>query len=140
MNIEIASLLLEMTLNQFLIFEVCAFTLFQVKPRILHIVSSLFLISTLLFVQIGVNFFHHNHDVHVNKKITAPLKAGQAAVQKHDEHCKVCSIDFFNHVFVTNAVYFEGQLFFTSYEEHFSFVVKHAIVSFTQGRAPPTLL
>jgi hypothetical protein len=111
-----------------------------VKLRILPITSSAFLISALLFTQVGVNFFHRNHDVHENKSITAPLKAGQAAVQKHDEHCRVCSIDFFNHAFVSTTVIFAEHLFSTEFKKQYCRSVQQIVVSYTQGRAPPALL
>src|SRR5579885_2274222 len=90
--------------------------LLTLNSRTPHIASSFFLIGTLLFAQIGVNFFHRNHDVHQNKSITAPLKAGKASVQKHDEHCKVCSIDCFNHVFVASTLVFAELQFSVSLE------------------------
>jgi hypothetical protein len=108
-----------------------------VKSRILYIVSSVFLIGTLLFAQIGVNFFHNNHDVHQNKSITAPLKAGEAGVQKHDEHCKVCSIDFFNHVFVSSTLFFTNHQFAANPTKPVVCLVKCTFISFSQGRAPP---
>ena len=114
--------------------------LLPLKSRILYIVSSVFLIATLLFAQIGVNFFHNNHDVHQNKSIIAPLKAGEAGVQKHDEHCKVCSIDFFNHAFVASTQLFTAHQFASSQKKPVVFQVESRLVSFSQGRAPPTLL
>ncbi len=113
--------------------------LFSLKSRILYIASSAFLIGTLLFAQIGVNFFHNNHDVHQNKSITAPLKAGDAGVQKHDEHCKVCSIDFFNHAFVASTPFFTTDLFTAHQENAVVYQVESTLVSFSQGRAPPVL-
>jgi len=107
------------------------------KLRILHIASSVFLIGTLLFAQIGVNFFHNNHDVHQNKSITAPLKAGKASVQKHDEHCKVCSIDFFNHAFVASTLFFADYLFAADRVKTAISYVEHTFISFSHGRAPP---
>lgn len=111
--------------------------LIRLKSRILHIISSVFLISTLLFAQVAVNFFHRNHDVHENKSITAPLKDGAAGVQKHDEHCKVCSVDFFNHAFVGNDLILTDHSFSSIYKKQIIDLKSHAFVSFSQGRAPP---
>ncbi|MBI3483084.1 MAG: hypothetical protein HY015_08955 [Bacteroidetes bacterium] len=110
------------------------------KSRIINIVSSAFLIGTLLFAQIGVNFFHRNHDVHENKSVTAPLKGGTAGVQKHDEHCKVCSIDFFNHAFISTILVFAVSLFPSDYKEQLSVSAEHNFISFAHGRAPPVSL
>src|SRR6185369_7637995 len=107
------------------------------KSRLLHIVSSAFLISTLLFAQVAVNFFHNNHDVHENKSITSPLKNGTAGVQKHDEHCKVCSVDFFNHAFVANDLILANPSFSSDYKKQIIDFTSHAFVSLAQGRAPP---
>jgi hypothetical protein len=111
--------------------------LYALKSRLLHITSSVFLIGTLVFAQVAVNFFHNNHDVHQLKSITKPLKDGAAGVQKHDEHCKVCAIDFFNNAFVASSPLIFNQLFFNSHEEQFSFSFALIAVPYSQGRAPP---
>ncbi|MBS1681931.1 MAG: hypothetical protein JST48_09480 [Bacteroidetes bacterium] len=110
-----------------------------VKGRILYSVSSAFLIGALCFAQIGVNFFHRNHEVHQNKSITAPLKGDRAAVQKHGEHCKVCAIDFFNHSFVgSESIHFVLPLFnLNQYQAHVAHELTYS--SFAQSRAPPSL-
>lgn len=109
------------------------------QKRLFHIASSIFLIANLLFAQVAVNFFHRNHDVHENKSITVPLKAGEASVQKHDEHCQICSVDFFNHAFISTS----GLVFvlnsFETLISHCHFDIELPFVIFSQGRAPPTL-
>ncbi|MGC4022379.1 MAG: hypothetical protein QM734_10730 [Cyclobacteriaceae bacterium] len=109
------------------------------KNRSAHIFS-LFLISVLMFAQVGVNFFHRNHDVHDNKSITAPLKGDKAAIQKHDEHCKVCSIDCFNHAFVHEELAVNTQALFADYSRALVVIFVFNLPSFIQGRAPPTPL
>jgi len=85
---------------------------------------------------VAVNFFHKNHDVHELKSVSTPLKDGAAGVQKHDEHCKVCSIDFFNQAFIPSThLTFDHQAFIT-HEAHFSFCIERIAVSYSQGRAP----
>jgi hypothetical protein len=86
---------------------------------------------------VAVNFFHRNHDVHENKSITAPLKDGAAGVQKHDEHCKVCSVDFFNHAFVGNDLFLTNHSFTSDHKKQIIVLISHAFVSLAQGRAPP---
>ncbi|MBS1508078.1 MAG: hypothetical protein JSS79_15665 [Bacteroidetes bacterium] len=107
------------------------------KFRALPFASAVFLIGSLLFVQVGVNFFHKNHDVHQLKSVTAPLKDGAAGVQKHDEHCQVCSIDFFNNAFVTTSSLFFDEVLFPSPEEHFVVSIELISLSFSKGRSPP---
>ena len=86
-----------------------------------------------------MNFFHRNHDVHENKSITSPLKNGAAGVQKHDEHCKVCSVDFFNHAFVGNDLILANHSFSSDYKKQIIDFTSHAFVSLSQGRAPPII-
>jgi len=107
------------------------------KSRALHIISSFFLIGSVLFAQVAVNFFHNNHDVHQLKSISVPLKDGAAGVQKHDEHCKVCSIDFFNHAFIPSALLTFDHPIFSSHEVQFNFNTERVTVSYSQDRAPP---
>jgi len=107
------------------------------KSRTLHIFYSAFLIGSLLFAQVAVNFFHNNHDVHQLKSVSVPLKDGAAGVQKHDEHCKVCSIDFFNHAFIPSAHLTFDHPVFNAQETTLSFRVERIAVSYSQGRAPP---
>jgi hypothetical protein len=94
----------------------------------------MFLIGSLLFAQIAVNFFHNNHDVH-QTKIT-PLKSGDA-VQKHDEHCKVCAIDFFNHAFIPSLLLTVEHPVFNAHQVQFASPVERITTSYSQGRAPP---
>jgi len=107
------------------------------KSRALHIVSSAFLIGSLLFAQVAVNFFHNNHDVHQLKSVSVPLKDGAAGVQKHDEHCKVCSIDFYNHAFIPTTLLTFDRPVFNTYEVQHNFSIERITVSYSQGRAPP---
>jgi hypothetical protein len=107
------------------------------KSKSLHIITSVFLIGSLLFAQVAVNFFHHNHDVHQLKSVSVPLKDGAAGVQKHDEHCKVCSIDFFNHAFIPSALLTFDHPIFSSHKVRFDFHIERIVVSYSQGRAPP---
>jgi hypothetical protein len=104
---------------------------------VLHIVSSAFLIGSLLFAQVVVNFFHRNHDVHQLKSISIPLKGGAAGVQKHDEHCKVCAIDFFNHAFIPSTLLTFDHPVFNAHKATISFSAERFALAYSQGRAPP---
>jgi hypothetical protein len=112
--------------------------LYTLKPRVLHIVSSAFLIGALAFAQVAVNFFHNNHDAHQVKSITEPLKGGTSGLQKHGEHCKVCAIDFFNNAFITSSFQIFDHPVLLIHEAQFSFSIARIIISYSQGRAPPT--
>jgi hypothetical protein len=72
------------------------------KINTAHTVISFLLIAILAFSQVGINFFHSRHDEHSSQG--KPVK--HSAVHQHRDHCKVCSIDVFNHVFVAGALSF----------------------------------
>jgi hypothetical protein len=112
----------------------------MLKSRALHTVSSLFLIGSLLFAQVAVNFFHNNHNVHQLKSVSVPLKDGAAGLQKHDEHCKVCAIDFFNHAFIPAVLATFDHPVFNSHQVQFSICVERIAISYSQDRAPPVSL
>jgi len=107
------------------------------KSKAIHIITSFFLIGSLLFAQVAVNFFHHNHDVHQLKSVSVPLKDGAAGVQKHDEHCKICAIDFFNHVFIPSTLLTFDHPVFNTPKTTLNLSADLVAVSYSQGRAPP---
>jgi hypothetical protein len=99
-----------------------------------YIVSHYFLIASLLFGQVAVNFLHSKHDAHERVIL---LPDGQHGVQKHGEHCKVCSLDIlFNLLFQASTpispLPFQGALV-----PKLELNVKFLRVSLSQGRAPP---
>jgi hypothetical protein len=107
-----------------------------VRKSFLHIISSAFLISSLLFTQLAINFFHRNHDVHeVKSALSKPNSSPE--FNKHDEHCKLCSIDFFNHAFDhhqgTDLAISGGEIHYVVSEVS---VLSSAIYHF-KSRAPP---
>jgi len=72
------------------------------KNNFNHIVISSSLIALLVFSQVGVNFLHSRHD-----EYSSPGKpAKHVTVQRHGTHCKVCSMDVFNHAFVSETIIF----------------------------------
>jgi len=111
--------------------------LYTLKARALQIVSSIFLIGALVFAQVVVNFFHNNHNVHQLNSVSVPLKDGAPGVQKHDEHCKVCSIDFFNHAFIPPTHVTFRHPVFNPQEVQFNFGLERLAGSYSKGRAPP---
>jgi hypothetical protein len=102
-----------------------------------HIIAGV-LISVLAFSQVGLNFFHSKHLEHgpVTGISIEDLPPGDA-VQQHDEHCKVCSLDFAGKLYTQ-----PNSLLFPSFdEEHLSAVQKEGdaltVASFNRDRGPP---
>jgi hypothetical protein len=112
----------------------------KLKSRTIHIFSSLSLIVALLFTQVGATFYHSNHDVHLNKSITKPLEKGKAGLQKHDEHCKLCSIDFFHQALISSSLLLPATRCAIVLNELSSPGIKQSLTSFLKGRAPPLQL
>ena len=110
----------------------------SVRKSVLPIISSAFLISSLLFTQLAVNFFHRNHDVH-EVKCTVSKPNASPEFNKHDEHCKLCVIDFFNHSFDQASVIlfavFEDETHYTVSD----FSIHSFLLSYFKGRAPPAV-
>jgi hypothetical protein len=107
-----------------------------VKKSGLHIISSVFLISSLLFTQLAVNFFHRNHNVHEIKAAASKPNA-TPEWHKHDEHCKLCSIDFFNHSF-DNPPVILFSVFTDATQYGFCQFSSHSVsLTYFKGRAPP---
>ncbi len=93
-----------------------------------------------MFAQVGATFFHNNHTVHLSKEITKPLENGKAGLQKHDEHCKLCAIDFYHQALVPVPLSLAPPSFQTANIVISYFNFKQSIGCFCQGRAPPILL
>jgi hypothetical protein len=92
------------------------------------------LIVNLLFSQFAVNLFHDRHDVH---EPAIELEKGQSAVQKHGEHCKVCSLDIVFNLLANPFRQLESPQQQSSQPTIFNVAVKLISVSFSQDRAPP---
>jgi hypothetical protein len=109
-----------------------------VKKSVFHIISALFLISSLLFTQLAVNFFHRNHNVH-QVKAKDSVKNDRAELNLHGDHCKVCTIDFFNHAFVNSELRESSFVFSVNPIASVSSRFEEALSFSSQGRAPPAL-
>lgn len=69
--------------------------------KFLSHITSLLLISVLAFSQVGLNFFHTEHLEHSSIiKALYELPPKGDVVQQHNEHCKVCSVDFFGKLYI----------------------------------------
>ncbi len=106
------------------------------KSKALHIAFRFLLIANLLFSQFAVNLFHDRHDVH---EPAIELQKGQSAVQKHGEHCKVCSLDIVFNLLANPFNQLESPQQLSNQPTAFSVTVKLILVSFSQDRAPPFL-
>jgi hypothetical protein len=101
-----------------------------------HIALVTLLLSSLLFGQLAVNLLHDNHDFH---EAVAQAQKGDS-LQKHGEHCKVCSLDivlnllFNEHVARNTPDQKDRFLPFSKTNELVVFA------SYSQGRAPPAFL
>ena len=108
----------------------------QLNNRRLHIILSGFLIANLVFSQIVINLLHDRHDAH---EATIESQGGKASIQKHGEHCKVCSLDLLFNLFKSTLFQFEIQ------QQRSLLIISRAVnekstlVSFSQDRAPPVL-
>lgn len=91
------------------------------------------LAASLLFNQVGINFFHGKHDAHeVQQKQT-----DQAQLHKHGDHCKVCALDtLFN-------LFFEPSGDFGFHQSNEVWLAFYAVnaklvgILLSQDRAPP---
>ncbi len=97
-----------------------------------HIVLLCLLATTLLFNQVGLNYFHDAHKAHQEV-----VKSDKAQLLKHDEHCKICGLDTLFHL------YFEKPAQFYSFRTINVLAIARAqeLVSIpvanSRGRAPP---
>ena len=104
------------------------------KRKTLHITFRLLLNANLLFSQFAINMFHDRHDVH---EPAIELQKGESALQKHGEHCKVCSLDIVFNLLTDPFIQLESPPQETIQTTAFNVAVELISVSFSQGRAPP---
>jgi hypothetical protein len=96
--------------------------------------ATIFLLLTLLFSQVAVNFFHTDHTEHT---LIKQIPTSQDTLSPHGEHCDVCAVDFLH-----GLVFQENQTFF--FAAHSSNAVISFASSFSEidltlssSRAPP---
>ncbi len=93
-----------------------------------------FLLLTLLFGQVAVNFFHTDHREH---SLLNQIPSDQETLSPHGEHCDVCLVDFLH-----GLVFQENQTFFFaahSSDAAISFASSFSEIDLTlsSSRAPP---
>jgi hypothetical protein len=106
----------------------------SLKKKSIHIAIRCLLIVNLLFSQFAVNLLHDRHDVH---EPAIELHKGEAAIQKHGEHCKVCSLDIVFNLLSDPFVQLESPGHELSNASVFNAEVELISISFSQDRAPP---
>lgn len=102
--------------------------------RRLLAIASFLLIGSILFGQIGVDFMHDPHNAHEK---TVKLDGPHKTIQKHGEHCKVCSIDLFINLFVENDTTTPSREMSSTTIATDPFNHGFVFSTPTRGRAPP---
>ncbi|HTJ48769.1 MAG TPA: hypothetical protein VL443_04880 [Cyclobacteriaceae bacterium] len=87
-----------------------------------------------MFSQIVINLLHDDHNF---CKPTVEFQKGQTSIQKHAERCKVCSLDIVFNLFDNASTHYDVSPLKDSLIVSLEDNVKHILVSFAQGRAPP---
>jgi hypothetical protein len=101
-----------------------------------HIAIATLLLSSLLFGQLVVNLLHDRHDYH---EVVSHSQNGDS-LQKHGEHCKVCSLDVLSNLLFSELdapATHQHKNSFHSFSKTNELLV---FVSYSQGRAPPAFL
>jgi len=104
------------------------------KKKALHIAFRFLLIANLLFSQFAVNLFHDRHDVH---EPSIELQKGESAIQKHGEHCKVCSLDIVFNLLSDPIILLQDPSLGIDQPTSLNVEAEPISFSFSQDRAPP---
>jgi hypothetical protein len=107
-----------------------------VRKKTFHTALFCFLGLGLLFNQVGLHFFHDQHEAH--EWLSAP--ADQAQYHTHGEHCKLCATDtlftlFFEQSAVLTLYPYQSVLFSVA-----GYDIHSTPVAYSRGRAPPFIL
>jgi hypothetical protein len=126
--------LMQRCCNIYPLFYICNIFRGNLNKKVLHIAISAFLITNLLFSQLVINLLHDRHDAH---EPAIELEKGQAALQRHGEHCKICSLDIVFNLFENPPPQLETQQQNSTLITSCAVNEKFVLVSFSQDRAPP---
>jgi len=107
-----------------------------VKRKIIHRALSFLLIAMLLFSQVALNFFHDHHAY----RTRAGLEQKDKTLQKHVQHCKVCSLEIMSGLFYENIVQPTVVQFLKTEDPVFHADLDCTFTGFAQGRAPPVAI
>jgi hypothetical protein len=107
----------------------------SVRKNTPYIALLYFVTVSLLFNQVGINFFHNKHNAHESYQV----QSDQAQYHSHGEHCKVCSIDTLFHLFFQSSLEFHFQQPETVAITLPVLGQVNSSDAFIQGRAPPVI-
>lgn len=94
-------------------------------------VGAYLLIGGLLFSQLAVNLFHDGHNFH------EVLSKKTESLQKHSDHCKICSIDVLVNLELINPTGLASHLSATASNGPSQVMRSCASIALSKGRAPP---
>jgi hypothetical protein len=104
-----------------------------VRKNKIHTALVFFLSLSLLFNQVGLNFFHDKHDAHKSYRV----QSSQTQLHYHKDHCKACALDTLFHLYFDSSSEFP----FSQPEKTVVAIPVSAKViathDFIKGRAPP---
>lgn len=96
-----------------------------------HFAGAYLLIGGLLFSQLAVNLFHDGHNFH------EILSKKTESVQKHSDHCKICSIDVLVNLELVNPTELANHLTAVVANAPTRAMSSFASLALSKGRAPP---
>ncbi len=103
----------------------------KVKKSKSYIIIVYALIASLLVSQLAVNLFHDEHDFHES------LSKKTESLQKHSEHCKICSIDVLINLELVQPIDIDNRIQLIAINAPSQVVANFAFVALSKGRAPP---
>jgi hypothetical protein len=109
----------------------------DLNKKLIHTTLSCFLIANLLFGQLVVNLLHDRHDAH---EPTVELGAGKTAIQKHGEHCKVCSLDIIFNLYSGSSYQSKSDAQRDIFTGSIADNAELIHISFCKDRAPPRFI
>ncbi|HWA32841.1 MAG TPA: hypothetical protein VG737_01865 [Cyclobacteriaceae bacterium] len=108
------------------------------RTKALNIAFPLILIANLLFSQVVVNLLHDPHDFH--QQATELQKEGKSALQKHGEHCKICSLDILFNLLPSPSHNLDATICAPAPLLYSHVDAEQAVISFFRDRAPPVAI
>jgi hypothetical protein len=100
-------------------------------------IAAILLLLTLLFSQLGVNFFHSSHEEH---SLIKRASKNQSKLVPHGEHCTVCSIDLLHGLVFKESQIFSFHTFTCTPNFNFVAALHKSGNTALSGRAPPLFI
>lgn len=105
------------------------------KNPLYYIIFHVVLAGLLLFNQVGLNFIHDRHDAHENQI----KQSASAELHKHNNHCKVCSLETLFNLSLPPAEEFHFSNFQQTLLANTSCEEITLTLSHSRDRAPPVI-